>query len=120
MDAEYTGLIVFLGTQDLEGTDGFYSGLLGLKLYKDQGVCRIYDIPGGGRLGFCTHAPVIRGERSPIITLLTEDVDKVYARLCQEGFTPAHPPKENPRFGIYHFFVNDPNGYLLEVQRFLD
>lgn len=120
MDTGSNGLIVFLGTQDLEATARFYSGILGLKLYRDQEVCRIYDIPRGGRLGFCTHLPANPGERCPIITLLAEDVDGVYARLCQNDITPSHPPMENPRFGIYHFFVRDSNGYLLGIQRFLD
>lgn len=115
---ELSGLIVFLGTADLEQTDRFYSGL-GFKLFKDQGVCRIYDVPGGGRLGFCTHLPVVRGEKSPIITLLIDDVDGVYNRLLAAGIRP-HPPRVNPKFKVYHFFVSDPNGYWVEVQRFLD
>ncbi|HOB34288.1 MAG TPA: VOC family protein [Bacillota bacterium] len=120
MAAKYQGLIVFLGVRDLEATDRFYSGLLGLKLWKDQEVCRIYEVPGGGRLGFCTHLPVTPAEGNPIITLLSADVDADYARLQQGGCAPLHPPRENSRFGIYHFFVRDPDGYLLEIQHFLD
>ncbi|OQY24133.1 MAG: hypothetical protein DRJ03_06405 [Chloroflexi bacterium] len=26
----------------------------------------------------------------------------------------------NPRYNIYHCFLRDPNGYLIEIQRFLD
>jgi catechol 2,3-dioxygenase-like lactoylglutathione lyase family enzyme len=117
---KWEGLIVFLGTKDLAQTDKFYRELLDLGLYKDQGVCRIYDVPGGGRLAFCTHIPVTQVEKNPIITLLTDDVDGAYQRLCNGGFTPQHQPQENPRFKIYHFFVTDPNGYWVEVQQFLD
>ena len=120
MNTEWDGLIVFLGTDDLEQTDNFYTNLLGLSLYKDQGVCRIYDVPGGGRLGFCTHIPVTKEEKSPIITLLAADVDDVYQRVVAGGFHPDHPPQENTRFKIYHFFVKDPSGYWVEIQRFLD
>lgn len=120
MDNKFNGLIVFLGAKDLEQTDKFYAGILGLKLYKDQGVCKIYDIPGGGCLGFCTHVPVTRAEKSPIITLLSEDVDGLYQDLAKTEFAPALPPVINPNFNIYHFFVIDPNGYWVEIQRFLD
>ena len=30
------------------------------------------------------------------------------------------PPALNPEYGIYHCFLRDPNGYLVEIQRFLD
>lgn len=117
--SKWQGLIVFLGAKNLEQTDKFYMDLLGLTLFRDQGVCRIYHVPGGGRLGFCTHISVIHKDKSPIITLLSNDVDGVYQRLDRGGFTPQHLPRENPKFGIYHFFVIDPNGYWVELQQFL-
>ena len=113
------GLIIFLGTNDLEATDRFYRLTLGFALHKDQGVCRIYSVPGGGSVGFCTHIPIVRGERSPIITFVVDDVDQVYQRLIDAGAQVPHAPQENPRYHIYHFFTQDPNGYTVEVQRFL-
>lgn len=119
MNDNWSGLITFLGVSDLEATDHFYCQLLQLPLYKDQGLCRIYDVPGGGRLGFCTHQPVIKGKKSLILTLLTPDVDKTWQCLKSAGLNPE-PPVTNPRFNIYHFFLNDPDGYLVEIQCFLD
>ena len=116
----FTGLIPFYGTISLEETDRFYRELLGLTLYKDQGACRIYAVLPGAWIGFCTHMEVAIGEHSPIITLLTEDVDGVHRHLVEQGYKPDSEPQENPKFKIYHFFVKDPNGYLVEVQKFLD
>jgi len=59
------GSIVFFGVKNLEETDSFYRDKLGLELYKDQGLCRIYRVPGGGMLGFCTHQDVISREKKP-------------------------------------------------------
>ncbi len=115
----WDGLIVFFGTEDMEATHQFYNQVLGLPLYKDQGVCRIYQVPGGGGLGFCTHVPVVKGEKTPILTLLTEDVDGLWKRLHDAGMKPQQP-KTNDKFRIYHFFVPDPSGYTVEIQRFLD
>jgi catechol 2,3-dioxygenase-like lactoylglutathione lyase family enzyme len=112
------GLIVFLGTKDLEATHRFYHGVLGLALDRDQGVCRIYGVPGGGGLGFREHLEVSASANSPVITLLADDVEAVHARLLAHGVSPEAPPKVNTRFAIYHFFVRDPNGYAVEVQRF--
>jgi len=119
MSISWDGLITFFGTDDLEATHHFYHQVLGLPLYKDQGVCRIYDVPGGGRLGFCTHVPVVREDKTPILTLLTPDVDAAWQQLKDAGLEPGLP-KETSKFKIYHFFVTDPCGYCVEVQRFLD
>jgi len=29
-------------------------------------------------------------------------------------------PSVNERFGIYHFFLKDPDGHRVEIQKFLD
>lgn len=112
------GLILFLGTLDLEKTHQFYTQALELTMVIDQGACRIYRIPGGGHIGFCSHIQPVFGEKSPIVTLVTQDVDDCYKKLVEWGVDIPHPPAMNTRFGIYHFFLKDPNGYTLEIQRF--
>jgi len=116
----FNGSIAFFGVSDLAATDGFYRGKLGLDLYKDQGLCQIYRVPGGGMIGFCSHMAVTAREKSPILTFLAEDVDGWYARLKEKGAAIEEGPKANPRFKIYHFFMADPDGYTVEIQRFLD
>lgn len=116
----WDGLIPFYGTADLEKTHHFYAKLLGLRLHRDQGLCRIYQVVPGAYVGFCTHMEPVPPTLSPIITLLTEDVDGVYRRLESSGVSIESEPKDNPRFGIYHFFVQDPDGYKVEIQRFAD
>jgi len=115
----FDGLITFFGTRDLEATHYFYAGLLGLELWLDQGLCRIYRVRPGAYLGFCEHMPEVPPEQSPIVCLVTDDVDGRHADLVAAGVPVDGPPRVNPRFGIYHFFSRDPNGYRVEVQRFL-
>lgn len=119
MDTRPTGCICFFGAYDLDATHSFYSDSLGLELWKDQGVCRIYSVPGGGYLGFCEHMTVNASDKSPIITLLFEDVDQVYRKLCTAKCSIASKPQYNKRFGIYHFFTEGPNHYTVEIQKFL-
>jgi catechol 2,3-dioxygenase-like lactoylglutathione lyase family enzyme len=54
------------------------------------------------------------------VTLVSEDVDGWYDRLKGRGISIEAKPTLNPTFNIYHFFLRDPDGYLLEVQRFCD
>ncbi len=119
-DYRIEGSIVFFGVEDLEQTDSFYRQHLGLTLDRDQQVCRIYSVPGGGRLGFCSHLPVFQDKKGAIITLLTDDVDAFYRQLKERGLSLAGEPERNEKFNIYHFFLEDPDGYLVEIQTFLD
>jgi len=116
----WDGFIAFFGTKDLEATHQFYHVLLGLPLYIDQELCRIYEVRDGAYVGFCTHHPTIPPEISPMITLVTNDVDGIHRSLTHAGVETEAPPKVNPRFHIYHFFARDPNGYRVEIQKFLD
>ena len=120
MTFEWNGMITFLGTEDLKNTKIFYTEYLGFKLYKDQGKCQIFQIPGGGMIGFCSHINVIKSIKSPIITFITPEVDKVYDFLIKQGLSIPEKPRKNPYFPIYHFFIEDPNGYSVEIQNFLD
>ena len=112
--------ITFLGTKDLKATSDFYQNILGLTVYKDQGVCLIFNINEQSKIGFCSHTSVIHDEKSPIITLVTEDVDEIYNKIINAGLHIKEKPRINQKFNIYHFFFKDPNGYTIEIQNFLD
>lgn len=118
-DAPFRQQVTFLSTRDLAAAAHFYEELLGLPLVLDQGACRIYRVAGDAFLGVCARddAPTPAGA---IVTLVTHDVDGWYARLVARGVVFDQPPAYNPRFDIYHCFLRDPGGWLLEIQQFLD
>lgn len=113
--------ITFLPTEDLVQTAAFYQRVFGFELILKQSGCLILSINGSAFLGFCqqTDDPVEPDQRI-MLTLVEDDVDGWYARLTEQGVPTDGPPRENPKYLIYHFFAIDPNGYRLEVQRFLD
>lgn len=111
--------VTFLYTADLETTAQFYTAVLGLELALDQGACRIYRVGRDAFVGFCQR-PDPPVTASVILTLITEDVDGWHRRLIDRGVAFEKPPSYNPAYNIYHCFLRDPNGYLLEIQRFLD
>lgn len=110
--------ITFLYTRDLEATALFYEQVLGLELALDQGDCRIYRVTRDGYVGFCRRAEAPQEPRGLILTIVTDYVDSWYAVLQERGATFEKPPAYNPKYGIYHCFLRDPNGFLLEIQRF--
>lgn len=115
----YQEFIMFLGTDNLKETDEFYRKILELELYKDQGVCMIYKINEQSSIGFCTHLKKTIDGRSPILTLIVEDVDQTYNFIKDRGIAIDEKPKKNEKFNIYHFFFKDNNGYTIEIQKFL-
>ncbi len=112
--------ITFLYTANLVATAQFYEGILGLELVLDQGTCRIYRTSQTGYLGFCQRDGIDRDHPDVIFTLVTPQVDEWYAHLQAQGVLFEKPPTFNPRYSIYHCFLRDPNGYLIEIQHFLN
>ncbi|MBN1264645.1 MAG: VOC family protein [Anaerolineales bacterium] len=110
--------IMFLGTKNLAEAAEFYEQILGLELVRDQEVCRIYRTSPGSFLGFCEHLPVEEPSGGIILTLVCDDVDGWYKKLKNRGVQFEKKPQQNSEFGIYHCFFRDPDGYLLEIQRF--
>lgn len=55
-----------------------------------------------------------------IVTSVADDVDGWCDRIASEGGSIERGPGHNDRFGIYHAFLRDPDGHLIEIQRFDD
>ena len=107
--------ITFVYAADLVRSAGFYGGVLGLELVRDQGACLIYRVAADAYLGVCNHRLPEPG--GLIITLVADDVDGWADRLNAAGHD-VEGPTANARFALYHCFVSDPDGHLVEIQRF--
>ena len=112
---EFDAQITFLYVADLSRSADFYGGALDLELVRDQGACLIYRAAGRGYLGLCSHRPPDPG--GVIVTLVADDVDGWAERLRAAGHE-VDGPAANERFALYHLFVRDPDGHLVEIQRF--
>ncbi len=111
----YTGSLVFLFVTDLDRSTEFYESL-GLEVLIDQGSCRILGSGGTLMVGLC-------GDRTPspdgvIFTLVTDRVEEVCADVGSRGVVFEQEPRYSPEYDITHAFVRDPDGYLVEIQRF--
>lgn len=111
--------ITFLKTRDLLETTAFYTQVMGFKFALDQGKCRIFQVCPNCYIGFCL-TDGSTGSDEVILTLEIEDVDGFYHDLKAIGVEIETRPRLNEYYNIYQMFLRDPNGYLLEVQRFLD
>ena len=116
----FSEAITFFYTHDLAKTIHFYEHILGLKRVVDQGDCVIWRVSPESYLGFCQRANTPDKPAGVIFTFVTDDVD-AWAQLLHDHHIPLEKePALTERYGIYNCFFRDPNGYLLEIQRFLD
>jgi catechol 2,3-dioxygenase-like lactoylglutathione lyase family enzyme len=112
--------ITFLYTHDLKKTAFFYEKILGLELIIDQGSCKIYKVTEDGWVGFCERMNEKIYTTNVIFTIVTPYVDEWYQKLKTKGINFDSSPEVNNKYNIYHCFFRDPNGYLIEIQKFLD
>jgi len=111
--------VTFLLVTDLERSTMFYRDVLGLEIVLDQGDCRIMRVTKTAFVGICER-PGPHDPASVLVTLVTDDVDGCHEALVEAGVSCEQAPQLNARYNVYHAFYRDPDGFLVEVQRFLD
>ncbi len=107
--------VTFLRVADLDASQAFYQDLLGLELVLDQGACRLYAVGGGAFLGTCVGTPAPEGV---IVTFVDREIERRAGELVVRGVEFEKPLAYNPTYDITHAFLRDPDGHLIEIQRF--
>ena len=111
--------ITFLKTKDLVETTHFYTQVMGFELVLDQGSCMIFRVSTNSYLGFCL-TEGSTGSEEIMVTLEVDDVDAASLYFESQGIEIEVMPRLNERYQIYQMIICDPNGYWIEIQRFLD
>lgn len=112
-------LVTFLPVTDLEESARFYHEILGLPLVLDQGDCLIFRVAADSFIGICNRPEQV-DPGSVIVTLVSEDVDQHHRALVKAGIHCDQPPQHSARYNVYHAFYRDPDGFVIEIQRFVD
>jgi predicted enzyme related to lactoylglutathione lyase len=115
--------ITFLYYRKLEPAAAFYEQMLGLERVVDQGWARIYRASGNAYVGIVAgekgyHMPQPRN--AVLVSLVVDDVSLWYHALQAGGAKLLSELQHKEDIGLHCFFVEDPGGYTLEVQQFLD
>lgn len=118
-----TSNIVFFPCKNLMDTQEFYSCVVGISVHRKMDNSIIFD-SGYGYLGFCKYSddrPMANGVCISFNAQSREDVDCHYHRIIQQRpQCIMQPPKQHENFPVYSFFMKDPNGYLVEIQKIDD
>jgi predicted enzyme related to lactoylglutathione lyase len=116
------GLITFLYYKDLATVARFYEDVLGLSLAIDQGFARIYQVAEKAYLGIVDETRGYHRANTikPVeITLVVPDVDAWYRRIRGMGVETLCEPHDIPGPNVRAFLLHDPEGYVIEIQKFL-
>jgi len=114
-DSEKKSGIIFLSATKLDEIKDFYMQEVGCQLWLDQGSCLIFRY-GNLLLGFCKGSEADLGGTITFFYPEKKDVDRMYEKFKKNA---KSPPKENPKYRIYHFYTQDPEGRAVEFQCFL-
>lgn len=120
MTVPFDAAITFLPCRDLEAAVRFYRDVLGCEVVVEQAGCTILRAASTAYIGVCVRPDNVGATGGVILTLVLDDVDAVADRLRAAGATITLEPAHNPTYGIYQCFALDPDGNVLEIQRFDD
>lgn len=113
--------ISWVYARELDSTAKFYAETLGLDCIRASDNARIYATTENAAIGLCrVFGDRVVEPKGGMISFVSDDVDGWYRELVGRGADIAVPPRRLPQFGIYSFFVTDPNGYVIEFQQFED
>ncbi len=58
-------------------------------------------------------------EKGALLTLVVDDVDSWHKMVSEKKVSGITPTFLNQEIGVYGFFFLDPEGYKIEIQKFL-
>lgn len=115
--------ITFLYYTDLAAAQRFYAQTLGLALVEDQGWAKIYRVAAGAFVGIVDEAHgslKARPDNAVMLTFVVDDVRGWYDYLRAQGVTLLREYGVSEEINIEYFFIQDPGGYTIEFQKFLN
>ena len=115
--------ITFFYYKDIEPAIQFYGEVMGFQLVSDQGWAKIFRIAGNSYVGVVTgkggfHQP--QEKNAVLLTVVVNNVQEWYERLRKTETTLLTELQEKPDIQVRCFFLQDPAGYAIEIQQFLD
>ena len=117
-----TGSVVFLPCRNITETVHFYRDILCLPVASKQSDNLYIFDTGYGYWGFCQYKdgrPPLSGPHGVCLSLNLADNDHVLRRYeeLKDLCTVFREPLQHPDFPVYSFFLQDPDGYLVEFQK---
>ena len=114
---------------DLERSIGFYEDVVGLKVRGRTEIPDVHEVvlaadKGGGRLQLAERyeggSPIDHGFALWKIYMNVDDAMATHDRAVAAGFTSTMVPERLERWPVIVGFINDPDGYSIELVQRVD
>lgn len=116
--------ITFLYYRELAPVASFYEDIMGFDLVEDQGYAKIYRVSRTSFVGLVAGdrftARVNASKEGVMFTLVVDNVPGWYNYLTSKGVKMLHGLHDAKEVGVQAFLFEDPGGYAIEIQRFLE
>ncbi|MBR4609502.1 MAG: VOC family protein [Erysipelotrichaceae bacterium] len=114
--------IIFLPVSDIQKTYHFYHEILKLPVHQKQGDSLYIFDTGYGYFGFCEYEDgrkPLSGPKGVCLSLNLNDNEEVLSKYeeLKASCNVYKKPALHPKFPVYSFFIQDPDGYLVEFQK---
>lgn len=108
-----------LPVADIDAAKAFYTDFLGLRTEEfNLGWVARYTSPDTGAIvQLVTHDATAPAD--PVISIHTSDVDEAYRQAQQRGYRIVHP-LTTETWGVRRFFVQDPDGNVINIVQHAD
>jgi lactoylglutathione lyase len=112
---------------DIAASERFYTEIIGLKVQSRTEIDDVHEIvlaadDGGGRLQLAERynggKPIDHGFALWKIYMNVDDCVATHARAVDAGFTSTMEPARLDRWPVIVGFINDPDGYSIELVQF--
>jgi lactoylglutathione lyase len=113
--------ITFFYYKDLDEAARFYGEVLGLEMVIDQGFAKVFRVAGSAFVGVVDEQKGAHRANAikPVeLTLVVDDPDAWYAYLKAKGVETINEPHDVQNPNLRCFLLQDPEGYLIEIQKF--
>lgn len=114
--------ITFLYYKDLALAQQFYEEIMGFALAEDQGWAKIYRVSGNAFVGLVDEkrgSLKVQENSAVMLTLVSDDVRGWYDYLQGKGVKFVREFGVSEEIQIEYFFIRDPGGYIIEIEKFL-
>ncbi|MFN0181503.1 MAG: VOC family protein [Gemmatimonadales bacterium] len=112
---------LFLYYRDLDRATAFYQQTLGMELVADYQMARIFRMTEDSYLILVDATKGMHTADEPksvAVALITDQLEEWHAYLATKGIAPRSPFLPKPGRAHDGFVIQDPEGYLLEFERF--
>jgi len=123
MSLDAKGLVTFFYYKDLNRAADFYQRVMGFKLVQDQRWAKLFQVAENAYMG-CVDGNV--GYHKPsdakpvMLTVVVEDPDAWYRHFQSLGVETINEPHDDKELNLRIFLLRDPEGYVIEMQKFYD